>query len=327
MAKEREDKVKSFRILEIDGIIREGNYPNSTYLAKRFEVSRSTISRDIEFLRDRYNAPLEFDQVKNGYYYSDPTFFIQSVMLTEGELFTVGAILPLLEQYKNTPLEQSFRTMMTKITEMLPDSVSVDTSFVTSEIKFISDPLPQIDNSIFTQIFDSIRTKRTLEFGYRSIAKQDYHYRKFNPFRVVCQKGNWYVIGHDHKSSEIRIFSMARMKDLKVLNEKFTVPKDFKLDKYIDSSFGIWLSKTEPVKIELLFDKSVNTYILERNWHQTQECYQKEDGSVYLSFKSNQMQETLHWVLNFGSAVKVLNPPELIKAVKNEIQKLSQIYD
>ena len=47
--KNREEKVKNFRILEIDQLIREGTYPNATSLRKKFEVSRSTIARDIDF--------------------------------------------------------------------------------------------------------------------------------------------------------------------------------------------------------------------------------------------------------------------------------------
>ena len=54
--KDREEKVKVFRILKIDEIIRGGKFPNASYLCKKFEVSRSTIMRDIDFLRDRYTT-------------------------------------------------------------------------------------------------------------------------------------------------------------------------------------------------------------------------------------------------------------------------------
>ena len=78
-----------------------------------------------------------------------------------------------------------------------------------------------------------------------------------------------------------------------------------------------------PQKIELTFDKSVNTYILERTWHKNQKCKQNADGSVYLTFESNQLQETLYWVLHFGAAVTVMNPPELKEMYKDEIKKMA----
>ncbi|MCQ2575354.1 MAG: WYL domain-containing protein [Treponema sp.] len=328
MKAEREEKVKIHRILEIDKMIRSGTFPNATKLGKEFEVSRATIMRDIEFLRDRYEAPLEYDQHRNGYYYSDPTFFIQSVMLSEGELFTVSTIMPLLEQYKNTPLEASFKKIMGKITEMLPDQVSVDSFFMNDEIKFISDPLPEIDETIFNTIFTAIKLHASVDFGYRSISSQEYTKRAFDPYHVVCQKGNWYVCGFCHKANEVRIYALSRMKDLNfVVNEfnqkqTFVEPKDFRVENYIDPSFGIWNNKLPPVKIELLFSKNVNTYILERTWHSTQDCHQNEDGSVYLSFETNQIQETQHWVMQFGSSVKVINPPELRENIKEEARKM-----
>ena len=75
---------------------------------------------------------------------------------------------------------------------------------------------------------------------------------------------------------------------------------------------------------ELICDKSINTYILERTWHKNQECFQDDEGNVHLTFESNQLQETLYWVLHFGSAVKIVNPPELIKLYREEVKKMSQ---
>ena len=326
MAKSREDKVKSLRLLEIDRIIREGGYPNAPQLEKKFEVSRSTIMRDLEFLRDRYNAPLEYDADKNGYYYTDPTFFIKSVMLSEGELFTVSAIIPLLEQYKNTPLEASFKSIFQKITDMLPEEVSVNSSFAAGGIQFISDPLPNIDNLVFNTVFKAVKLRVSMDFLYRSLGKQEYSPRCLDPYQVICQKGNWYVIGYCHKAGAVRIYSLSRMKKIACTKKQFKVPADFDIKKHVDPNFGVWNNPTAPVKVELLFSKEISTYILERNWHEGQKMKQNKDGTVYLSFKSNQMQETLFWVLHFGSAVKVLSPPELADRVKAEARKIAKQY-
>jgi predicted DNA-binding transcriptional regulator YafY len=111
------------------------------------------------------------------------------------------------------------------------------------------------------------------------------------------------------------------MKDI-VLCDAFTPDPDYEKKVHIDPYFGIWNNETEAIKIELLFDKSINTYILERTWHKNQICRQNEDGSVYLSFESNQFQESLYWILRFGSAVQILNPPELKDAYKAELKKM-----
>ncbi len=326
MSAKRDEKVKGLRIIEIDEMIRSGRYPNATDLRKHFEVSRATIMRDLDFLRDRYHAPLEYDAQKNGFYYTDPTFFIQSVMLSEGELFTVSTIMPLLDQYKNTPLETSFRNILEKMTSMLPNEVSVDTSLLNHEFSFISDPLPKIEEDVFNSVFQSLRQKRSLEFDYRAISSQEYKHRQIDPYHVVCTKGNWYTIAKAKPGNDIRVYALSRMKNTKTTSESFVVPADFNLSDHIDPAFGIWTTTDAPVQIELLFDSSVNTLILERQWHATQKIEQYKDGSVKLTFTTNQFQEAFQWIMSFGGSVKVLNPPELADKICTELKKMLQLY-
>ena len=59
--KKREPKVNIWRKFEIDRLIASGVYPNVPFLMKRFEVSEATILRDIERLRNDFNAPIEYD--------------------------------------------------------------------------------------------------------------------------------------------------------------------------------------------------------------------------------------------------------------------------
>ena len=200
---------------------------------------------------------------------------------------------------------------MAKITDMLPANVSVDSYFINDEIKFISDPLPKIEESVFNTAFKALRLKKTLKLQYRTISTQEYSERTFDPYHVICQKGSWYVIGYNHEKGSVRVYTMARMKDLQLTDETFKIPADFKIEDHIDLSFGIWNSTQEIYHIELQFEKNVSTLILERTWHKNQTIKQNKDGSVYLSFDTNQIEETLHWILQFCGYVKVLNPPIL----------------
>ena len=78
-------------------------FPDASKLAARFEISRRTIHRDIEFGRDRLGMPLEFDFIQNGYFYTDPTFRLPSVQLTKADLCAMLLAERAVQQYKGLP--------------------------------------------------------------------------------------------------------------------------------------------------------------------------------------------------------------------------------
>lgn len=320
----REDKARQLRLLQIVNMVKQGDYPNTTDFRKKFEVSRSTVMRDIDFLKDRYMVPLEYSKEHKGYFFSDENYTIPSFLLTEGELFTLHIILPLMEQYKGTPLESVFGSIMKQMLDMLPKDVAVSTSFNASQVHFISNPQPKIEQEIFFKVLEGIQERKTLDFAYRSIKRQEYIQRKFDPYKILCQRGDWYILGYCHRHQEFRVYNMARIQNIRV-TEPFVWDESFDIHHHVDPDFGVW-AQGKRFTVELLFSQDVHTYILERQWHVGQECRQQEDGRVLLTFETNQFDEILHWVMSFGHKVQVLNPPELKEAVRQEIAAMAKLY-
>ena len=311
-------------LMKIDQAIRNGEYPNANKLNKMFgtRFSRSTFGRYIRTLRDDYEAPVEFDYQRNGYYYTDNTFYIQQVMLKEGELLTLSTILPLLEQYKNTPMEESFRNLMTKLIEMMPDNITVDSALINNEVHFISDPITKLEDGVFENVLKATKLHRTLEMEYKTAQNKDYEVRRFNPYHIICQKGSWYVLGYSYHAEAIRLYAMPRIRNCKITNDKFSIPKDFKLEQHIDVQMGAWGNSGEKFKVEIEFVKGLKTYVMERTWHKGQTLKENKDGSVYLSFETNQLGQVVAWVMSFTGGAKVLNPPELKKRVADAAREI-----
>ena len=311
-------------LMDIDRSIRNGEYPNAKMINKILgtQLSRSTILRYIQTLRDDYYAPVEFDFKKNGYYYTDNTFYIQQVMLKEGELLTLSTILPLLEQYKNTPMEQSYRELMQKLIKMLPDSITVDSALINNEVHFISEPIAKIEDGVFEAVLKSTKLHRTLKLEYKTAKDSEYQERFFDPYHIICQKGSWYLLGYSHSSQAIRLWAMPRIRNCQITKDKFSIPKDFKLEDHIDVQMGAWGFSGEKVKVEIEFAKGLKTYVMERTWHKGQTIRENPDGTVYLSFETNQLGQAAAWIMSFGGAAKALNPPELIEDIKRSAKQI-----
>lgn len=315
------------RLAVIDQYISEGSYPTASFLAKKLECSVRTIQRDIDEMILFYHAPIQARQGEGGYYYSDPTFFLKSVMLSEGELFSIALFDQLLNQYKNTPLEENLRKTFEKITAGLPDSVTVDSSFIKSNITFIPDLLPEINKEVFEIIFSALQNHKTLSFDYRPLQKNTFMERKLDPYHAVCQKGNWYILGFCHDKNEVRVFNMSRIKNPTETNDRFKIPADFKPENYFDKELGVWLSAKQKYNVELLIDKEIGTFALERKMHSDQKITKNPDGSVFVQFETTQLPEIKRWVLGQGRTVKVLNPPELVQEILAETEAMHKMYE
>ncbi|MDE7227390.1 MAG: WYL domain-containing protein [Treponemataceae bacterium] len=322
----RESRLPAFRMTRIDEEIRSGSFPNANTLANMLEVSSRTIQRDIEYMRDFYHAPLEFDSARNGYFYSEPNFFIKTVTLTEGELFFVALFDQLLEQYRGTPIESNLRTVFKKIIASLPEEITVDSSFLENYTTFIPERSSAIDSDTFNAIFSALKNRTVLTYDYRPLQKTTYMSRRLNPYHAVCQKGNWYVIGWCHDKQDIRIFNFSRMKNAVNTAEHFAIPGDFRATDYFDPEIGVWLSTRNPCTVELLVSKEIGTFALEHAWKQNQTVTQNDDGSVTVRFETSQLPEVKRWVLGQGRTVTVISPPQLIDDIRQEAEAVAKKY-
>src|SRR6185437_9207065 len=77
------------RMLRIHQSLQSGKFPNAARMAQELEVSTKSIRRDLEFMRDRLNLPIEFDRARNGFHYTQNVDAFPTMQITEGELFAL----------------------------------------------------------------------------------------------------------------------------------------------------------------------------------------------------------------------------------------------
>ncbi|MGD9976044.1 MAG: hypothetical protein AB7S77_23540, partial [Desulfatirhabdiaceae bacterium] len=77
------------RLKWFDHQIRCNRYPNASTLSDRFEISSKTAQRTITFMRDRYDAPMEYHACRRGYYYTDNSFIFPNLVATQDEILAV----------------------------------------------------------------------------------------------------------------------------------------------------------------------------------------------------------------------------------------------
>ena len=141
--------------------------------------------------------------------------------------------------------------------------------------------------------------------------------RTLDPYRVWYRSGGLYVVGHDHKSRELRTFAVDRITRIDSTAHRFAVAADFDFERYIGSSFGVI---AEPAtRVRILFDARWAGYIAERTWHPSQKLAPREHGRVELAMEVGGVDELRTWILSFGDGALVLEPAALRDAVTREL--------
>lgn len=74
--------------------IYEKRYPNAYRISEKFDISHRQAQRDIEYLKTKLNAPLNYDATKKGFYYTE-TFSLPSYLshANEGDYTEIMAQL------------------------------------------------------------------------------------------------------------------------------------------------------------------------------------------------------------------------------------------
>ncbi|MGQ9815749.1 MAG: hypothetical protein ACUVR3_11475 [Candidatus Roseilinea sp.] len=74
---------------EIDRQVRAGFFPNADSLARELGVSKRVIFKDRAFIIERLRAPLTTDWRRGGWYYTDLTWTLPNIQVTQGELLAL----------------------------------------------------------------------------------------------------------------------------------------------------------------------------------------------------------------------------------------------
>src|SRR5262245_47957003 len=159
------------RVAALDRAVRAGDYPNARSFARALEVGPRTVQRDIEFLRLRLGAPLAYDEVRHGYYYTDPTFRLPAVTLSEGELVALFLAERVLRQYRGTPYAADLGRAFRKITAGLTDRITIDPGHLAESFSFRSTAPAPFDPGLFRALAAAVAGRRRVELRYYSASR------------------------------------------------------------------------------------------------------------------------------------------------------------
>jgi predicted DNA-binding transcriptional regulator YafY len=262
-----------------------------------------------------------------GYHYTEPTWRLPTIQLTKGELFALTLGARMLEACAGSAYALDLRSAITRLTERLPEQTWLDFQQLAEDhLVFRSGAETNLNLDVWQQLEEACRESKQVWMSYYTASRNATSERVLDPYLLHIYRGtNPYVIGWCHKRDDVRWFRVDRIRELKLLEDSFKRKPDFNAKDHLEMIFQHEVGGV-PVTVRIWFDAKTAPYIRERRWHPTQELQEHEDGAVTLQMVVRGMNDVKRWVLGYGRGARVLEPPELVAMVWDEIEGMGQRY-
>ena len=321
----RSARLPMYRIMQIHELLKEGKFPNCQDLCIDFEVSYKTVQRDIDFMRDQLQLPIEYDSAHHGFIYTKEVKNLPAVALQEGEVVALLVAQRAAEQYRGTPFEKALRSAFTRLIEGLPSKSEISLKDLSDAVSFRPPGPPASDLESFQTLSNALLASQEISFTYRKPGDGAANERRVEPYHLGCIGGIWYLIGLDLGRNAIRTFALSRISKPKNLNRRFTRPKGFSLDDMLSESFSAFETHAAQ-QVRIILDPLAASLTAERKWHPSQKMTYRKDGSAELSLKVGLAPDLEAWIMAWGPRAKVLAPAALKNRIATAMKKAAMQY-
>ena len=313
------------RMLKIHEDLRRGSLVNCSHLVKTLEVCRKTIVRDIAFMRDRLNLPIEYDAGIQAYRYTHPVSAFPTVQVTEGELLALLVARRALEQYRGTPFHRQLEVAFEKLSGGLKDTISFSPADELRAVSFKNIGLGKSDLAAFNLLSRAVLRTIEVAFDYRKPGAAQTEPRRVQPYHLAHRENLWYLIGFDTERKALRTFALPRITGAALTKNHFEKPADFSPEKFFATALGV-LGGDGNFLVVIRFKAAVADRVREREWHESQAMRDLPDGGLELRMRLGALAEIERWVLGWGPAAEVLKPAALRDRIRENALALVKTY-
>ena len=309
------------RFYRIDQLLNERGVVSRDAFLDELEVSHATFKRDIEYMRDRLNAPVIYDPDAGGYRYgkesvTGPRFALPGLWFTESEAFALVMMEHLLSSLDQGGLiGPHIAPLRARLTAILGTGESSATE-VRRRIRLLAFSPRALPLQFFEAIGRATLKRARIHVVYYARSSDRVSERDVSPQRLVHYRGNWYLDGWCHLRNDLRTFSIDGIKRVNLLDEPAREVSMKSLDDFLATSYGIMRSGDDLDWAKLRFSAERARWVGSEVWHPDQRGTFDPAGRYTLELPYRDDRELLLEILKHGAGVEVLAPEDLRTKVR-----------
>ena len=300
--------MKIDRLIEILSVLLQKEKMTAPELAKRFEVSRRTINRDIEDLC-KAGIPIQTSQGTGGGISIMEGYRLDRTILTSKDMQMILAGLRSLDSVSGSSY---YCQLMEKIRTGSSEFISGRDSILIDLSSWYGDSLtPKIET-----IQDAVENRHLVRFQYYAPSGESE--RTVEPYFLVFRWSSWYLWGWCKDRKDFRMFKLNRMDRIQKTDESFECRNIAMPDLSNEKIFP------GGIKVKVLFEP-------DQKWRLVEEfgpkCFTEyDDGRLLFTGDYTDLGNLITWLMTFGDKAEVFEPREAREAISQMVKRMMKIY-
>jgi predicted DNA-binding transcriptional regulator YafY len=303
-------------------------------MIEELEISQPTFKRDLEYLRSRLGAEIEYDPTDKLYRIANAgpikglAVAGKSIELT-GLWFSADELLAILSMYRLlgavgaeallgphlAPFKDRIESLLSQAAKDLPGS----TQEIDTRVKILAMANRQIKPETFKVVATGVLQRRRVQMQYTSRSSGQSTNREVSPQRLVHYRDNWYLDAYCHLRERLSTFSVDAISKAKLVKVDAINIDPAELSDVLESGYGIFSGRPKGHAV-LLFSEKISRWVADESWHPRQRG--RWIGKQWeVTFPYSDTRELKMDILRYGPDVTVVGPTDL----KSEIRELHRV--
>lgn len=316
------------RFYKIDNLLQANPVVPVRRFLDELEVSLATFKRDIEYMRSRLNAPIQWSKLDGGYSYSKSSQVDQQSLpglwFNSGEAYALLMMQALLSEMQPGLLGPHVEPLKARLRAVI-ETGNHPAQDVENRVKLLNVAARSVPDQHFETVAGALLGQKRLLIHYYVRIRDEVSEREISPQLLIHHRGNWYIAAWCHKQNAMRSFSMDAIQQATLIDQPGKSFPKRELDSFIGKGYGIFSG--ENVKwAKLRFSPERARWVSRELWHPQQRTTQQDDGHLVLEVPFTDSRELIMDILRHGRHVEVLEPPELRSEISAELSHTLAAY-
>ena len=320
------DRTERFHL--IDQMLSNQRVVTRVQFLDALEVSLATFKRDLEYLRDRFAAPIIWDPERRGYCYEAGAaldqFQLPGLWFNTSEIQALLSMDALLANLQPGVLSKHIEPLRSRI-RMLLDDGDHSADEISRRIRVVPFAAKAYRSEFFQDLCQALLSRHCVDMTYYSRPTNSNSERRVSPQRLIYYRDNWYLDAWCHLRQGLRSFSIDAITALFVTSEKAIEIDESELNRELESGYGIFSGPATQVA-RLRFKPEIARWVSRETWHPEQASEYEVGGYYLLSVPYSQDTELIREILKYADEVEVLEPPALRARVRARITATQRLY-